>query len=239
MPNDEIDTLLSALTHSLREGTDFTRLYPPPALSSEDAAPSLLLHQGKADTIAPSASDPDETARRSLAEELERLNRQIEQLRGVEQTALESTQENTQAIVQNTSAKGGDGESRAQSVGRGLASIFTSGLGFVPLIGGLLSLFGKRSEEEAFPVIPVVRPNQVEIAQAITPGGLAAFDYDQSGLIRPMSAPGTTVTAGPQVTVNVQAMDSRSFLDNRAEIARAVREALLESQRLNDVLAEL
>jgi len=41
------------------------------------------------------------------------------------------------------------------------------------------------------------------------------------------------------VTVQVQAMDSRSFLDHSAEIARAVREAMLNMHSLNDVVSEL
>ncbi|MCC6364698.1 MAG: hypothetical protein IT165_14350 [Bryobacterales bacterium] len=40
------------------------------------------------------------------------------------------------------------------------------------------------------------------------------------------------------VVVNVQAMDSRSFLDHRDDIASAVREALLNSHPLGDYLAE-
>lgn len=42
-----------------------------------------------------------------------------------------------------------------------------------------------------------------------------------------------------QVTVQVQAMDSRSFLDRSEDIARAVREAMLHSHALNDVINEL
>jgi hypothetical protein len=45
--------------------------------------------------------------------------------------------------------------------------------------------------------------------------------------------------AATQVTVQVQAMDSRSFLDHREEIARAVRQAVLRSHSLNDVLADV
>jgi hypothetical protein len=37
----------------------------------------------------------------------------------------------------------------------------------------------------------------------------------------------------------VQAMDARSFMDHSAEIARAVREAMLHSHPINDVMSEL
>ena len=36
--------------------------------------------------------------------------------------------------------------------------------------------------------------------------------------------------------MNIQAMDSQSFLDRQDDIARAVREAMLHSNSLNDVV---
>ncbi len=42
-----------------------------------------------------------------------------------------------------------------------------------------------------------------------------------------------------QVTVNVQAMDSRSFLDRSHDIAQAVREAMLNMHSINDVVNDL
>jgi hypothetical protein len=49
-------------------------------------------------------------------------------------------------------------------------------------------------------------------------------------------------TGAPQtqtIQVNIQAMDSQSFLDRQDDIARAVREAMLHSNSLNDVVLEL
>jgi hypothetical protein len=43
----------------------------------------------------------------------------------------------------------------------------------------------------------------------------------------------------PPIQITVQAMDSRSFLDHSDDIARAVREAMLHSHSLNDVVGEL
>jgi hypothetical protein len=77
---------------------------------------------------------------------------------------------------------------------------------------------------------------------------LYAPEYDQDGWPR-----GTGEEAGredaartdygqraaAQITIQVQAMDSRSFQDHSAEIAQAVREAMLNSHVLNDVVNEL
>ena len=41
------------------------------------------------------------------------------------------------------------------------------------------------------------------------------------------------------MTVNVQAIDSRSFLDYSDAIAAAVKKAMLDSNSLNDVVSEL
>ena len=48
-----------------------------------------------------------------------------------------------------------------------------------------------------------------------------------------------TPAAQPQVTVNVNAMDTQSFLDRSEDIASAVRDAMLHMHPLNDVIGEL
>ena len=59
----------------------------------------------------------------------------------------------------------------------------------------------------------------------------------------PVARIGRAAAASPAaatpITINVQAMDSRSFLDHSGEIAQAVREALLHSHALSDVVTEL
>ena len=42
-----------------------------------------------------------------------------------------------------------------------------------------------------------------------------------------------------QMIVQVQAMDSQSFLDHSDDIAQAVRQAMLQSSVLNDVIREV
>ncbi len=43
----------------------------------------------------------------------------------------------------------------------------------------------------------------------------------------------------PQITVNVNAMDTQSFLDRSEDIASAVRDAMLHMHPVNDVIGEL
>ena len=42
-----------------------------------------------------------------------------------------------------------------------------------------------------------------------------------------------------QITVNVQAMDARSFMDRSGDIAMAVRDAMLNLNSINDVVNDL
>lgn len=48
-----------------------------------------------------------------------------------------------------------------------------------------------------------------------------------------------SAAASPQITVNVQAMDARSFMDRSSEIALAVRDAMLNLNAINDVVNDL
>jgi hypothetical protein len=45
--------------------------------------------------------------------------------------------------------------------------------------------------------------------------------------------------SAPQVTVQVQAMDSQSFMDRSQDIAQAVRSAMLNMHSINDVITDL
>jgi hypothetical protein len=63
------------------------------------------------------------------------------------------------------------------------------------------------------------------------------LDFGQGGTPRVIgSAP---PPASQQITVQVQAMDSRSFMDHSQEIAQAVRDAMLNMHALNDVISDL
>jgi hypothetical protein len=68
--------------------------------------------------------------------------------------------------------------------------------------------------------------------------GAFAVDTADGGLPRPVPS-ATSSGSGAQITVNVQAMDSQSFLDHSDDIAQAVRQAMLTSTTLNDVIREV
>jgi hypothetical protein len=158
------------------------------------------------------------------------------------------------ATVAGATVKGGgaaktesnaDGGVTAGSVAK---SVLESGLGIVPLVTGLFGLFGGSTEEAAPPLQKYAMPQAISFESADSGGRLVASDRDQTGAPRVYqqqggSGEGSTAVGqtagGPQITVNVQAMDAKSFMDHSSEIAQAVRGAMLNMSSINDVLGEL
>lgn len=177
----------------------------------------------------------------ALTQQLTSLTQQIQQLQTVNQTQIDSIEANTQAVAQNSSAKGGGG-STASSIGSTIESVLGFGLGLSPLISGLVSLFGGGGSSAPAPLVPYVAPLPVNATAGISGSTAGAFGVDTAdgGLPRPApaSTAGTSSSSGgtTQITVNVQAMDSQSFLDHSDDIAQAVRQAMLQSTTLNDVI---
>jgi hypothetical protein len=128
----------------------------------------------------------------------------------------------------------GGGSGGGISGGGGLSDILGGGFGLSPLISGILGLFGGGSTAPA-PLVPFQMPSSVQFQGGIDGpggGGLTAADYGANGAPRSASPSG-----GQNVTVQVNAMDSKSFLDHSDDIAQAVRQAMLHSNSLNDVVA--
>jgi len=146
-----------------------------------------------------------------------------------------------------TSITASNSKSTGNAVGSAVSKVFTSGLGLVPLISGLLGLFGGGGPEEPPPLVKYAMPEKRYFQSADIGANLFSADYDQMGTPRaysPEPAPaalsaGAPAIAVPQISVNVQAMDARSFLDHSTEIAQAVRQAMLNLNSLNDVVSDL
>lgn len=130
-----------------------------------------------------------------------------------------------------------DGAERALSVG-GVATGVGIGLGVPLLIKGITRLFGGAEEPKTLPpLIEFALPESIRVQAGVSdrvPGGAFLIDYGQGGTPRPRTAEASQTN----ITVQVHAMDSRSFLDHSGDIARAVRQAMLESSVLNDVIRE-
>ena len=106
-----------------------------------------------------------------------------------------------------------------------------------PIVAGLMKLFGRGSAEETATLAKIERPAAMSYQGGVaerTGWGMGEIDYSASGMPRAVER-----FASTPVVVQVQAIDSRSFLDHRDEIASAVKQALLESHGLGDVMREV
>ena len=174
-----------------------------------------------------------------------------------ELTQSSQTQSGTVAAATRVASSSGSGERDGGStVGTVVSTVLKSGLGLSPLVRGLLGLFGgDGGQEEAAPVLKYERPSSIHLEAALWDGVVGQADYDQTGAVRRYTRPaaGSDGDGGARavteekesgaaqqvVNVTVQAMDSQSFLDHSQEIARAVREAMLSMNSINDVVSEL
>ena len=172
-----------------------------------------------------------------LEAQLDRLSGQFQQLQSVNQAALESTRGNTQAVQGSTPVA--RETSTGRSVGGTILSALGTGLGLSPLISGVLKLFGGSGGGITAPPplakfgLPASRSVSAGISDAV-PAAAFAVDYAQGAMPRAVTNP----VAGPQVTVQVQAMDSRSCRAHSNYNALAGRQAMRESSVHNDVVRE-
>ena len=214
-----------------------------PASSAGSASRSDLLGQLAASTgtagggAGSSVSGLLQSSSSDVTEQLTSLTTQISSLSSIQQTQISALQDNTQAVTQNTTSKSGSGSSVGSTVESAASSFLGGGLSSLsPLIGGLLSLFGGGGQTLVV-ASPFMLPAPVQSEAGVTasePGQVAPVSYGESGQPRPQSA-----SATPQVTIQVNAMDSQSFLDHSDDIAMAVKQAILNSSSLNDVISDL
>jgi hypothetical protein len=147
----------------------------------------------------------------------------------------------------STSGSGGGGGASALSIA---STVLGSGLGIVPLIGGFIGLFdGGGGGSTQQPLTRYAMPDSISFQGAETGGGIAEGDTDQTGTPRAASGGGGSTSGGSatasggsggsQITVQVQAMDARSFMDRSSDIAAAVRDAMLNLNSINDVVSSL
>jgi hypothetical protein len=180
---------------------------------------------GQARSSTPAASDEIQVSEAAkLSNKIEQLAALIERPTGAQVAAPTKTA---------STASKPDGNDTISSVLKTAGMV--SGVG--PLITGLLGLFGGKKEDPEPILQSFSLPSSVALNAGVNgEGSLTPISYGQSGLARSVGVPQPQAAS---IHINIQAMDSRSFLDHSDDIARAVREAMLHSHGINDVVAEL
>jgi hypothetical protein len=153
------------------------------------------------------------------------------------QQQAEALLANTQALTQDTSSHGSRGIT--SMLGNAASTLTGGALSLSPILSGILSLFGGGASSAPPPLVPFYLPPSVgfQAANTAAPAGsqVTGLDFTQAGTPCAMSAP----APAPQITVQVQAMDSRSFLDHSHDIAQALRDAMLNMHSINDVIGDI
>lgn len=172
-----------------------------------------------------------------LRQDLGQLATELGELGAASQAQGSAVRENTLAVWENTAAQTNSGSGSAPvSAGKTIWKVLGSGLSLSPLWKGVAGLFRGSQPQDEVPLAAYVPPPAVRLEGEISRSrGEEQYAWEWEQLVR---RPRETRPAA-QITVQVQAMDSRSFLDHSEEIARAVREAMLHSHSLNDVVSEV
>lgn len=226
---------------------------------SEDRTPF------NASTVSSSSSSAGQQANSIQA--IKDATQAVTALQVATQGSVDSVTANTDALTQasqshSSSSAAGTAGNIASSLlgGQGLGSgLLGGGLGL--LFDGIKSLF-QGSPSQPPPLTPYTPPPSQHFELATSNGSTGAAAYDSNGFVREAgmtqlalsslqpgaaSAPsllgdksaGASGASSPSITVNVHAMDSRSFLDHSSDIASAVREAMLNMHSINDVVNDL
>jgi len=182
-----------------------------------------------------SGSQTSKGAAGDVTAQVANLNNQLSALSTAQNTLITAMSANTNALLQSTTPKTG-GNSVTSTLESAATSLFGGGILGSPILAGILSLFGGGGSSGQTPrLVPFALPPAVGYEGALTAGGqVAPADAGQNGQPRSLAQTNNT-----SVTVQVNALDSQSFLDHSDDIAQAVRNAILNSSSLNDVLANL
>lgn len=148
-------------------------------------------------------------------------------------TQSNASQSSAQSSVSSGFALGSLG------IGPATSSLLGGSLGIPSLLSGLLSLFGGKSSPA--PLVPFALPPSIQYAGALNSnsGTIGAIDYGQNAGVRTLGGAGQQNQGSQTVQIHVNAMDSQSFLDHSSDIASAVRQAIINSNSLKDVIADL
>jgi len=156
------------------------------------------------------------------------------------ESIIASLTANTAPAGGSNSASGGEGITAA-SVAK---TVLESGLGLIPLIGGLIGLFRGGNSSSPPTLTKYIMPPALDFEEADTSGGLSGISYDQMGTPRTTGDGAEGLSAGAYgigsgSTSPLQTVGSQWFMDHSADIAAAVRNAMLNLNSINDVVNDL
>lgn len=173
------------------------------------------------------ASSQSATAEQGLIDALGQATRVID-------AQTQATASNTDALAQSSQAKGSSAGKDVSDVLGTASQLLGGGLSLMPLVSLFSSLFGGGQSQPPAPLMPFSLPPSLNLSSTTNNQDVV---WGENGLPRQAGSNGSNATQ--QITVQVQAMDSQSFLDHSDDIAQAVRQAMLNMNSINDVVTNL
>ena len=119
-----------------------------------------------------------------------------------------------------------------QTASGGLGSILTGGAGIGSLVSGILHLFGGGGKSAPPPLVKFHLPTTQAQTLHVTSTGSSSYSGSTANS-------GVNPTASPTNSVAGQVTSTEALRYQNAQIAQAVKTALLNSSSLNDVISEL
>jgi hypothetical protein len=204
---------------------------PPPPVSINGVLQSAPASSSQTADATTSVSTP-------AASTLSRAGQQVAQLQqGV------SNQSQSNALSLNTLTTTGDtaNSQTANSVTNLFGSSDGSGdaLGYLSQIASALTNPTGAGSSVSTQLPIYTPPAAVPVSGVPQPQSAATQSQSASSASSQSGSGGSPSSAAPQITVNVSAMDSQSFMDRSDDIASAVRAAMLNMHPINDVVADL
>jgi hypothetical protein len=175
-----------------------------------------------------SASGQSSTANQGLIDALGQTAQVVDAL-------TQATASNTDALAQNSQTKSSGGSGAASDALSAAGQLLGGGFSLMPLVSLFSSLFGGGQSQQPAPLVPFSLPPSLNLESTNDNQDVV---WGENGQPR-SAASGGGSNAGTQITVQVQAMDSQSFLDHSDDIAQAVRQAMLNMNSINDVVTNL
>lgn len=172
------------------------------------------------------ASGQSESAQQGLIDALGQATQVID-------SQIQATSANTDALAQSSQSRNSSAGGAVSDVLSTASQILGGGLTLMPLVSLFSSLFGGGQSQEATPLTPYAMPPSLSLENARSDRSVV---WGENGLPR---VGGAGEGSAQQITVQVQAMDSQSFLDHSNDIAQAVRQAMLNMSSINDVISNL
>ena len=146
----------------------------------------------------------------------------------------QATSANTDVLAQSSQERGSSAGGAASEALSTASQLLGGGLSLTPLVSLFSSLFGGGQSEQPAPLTPLSLPSSLNLESTTNNQNVV---WGENGL--PKSAASQPAGAPQQINIQVQAMDSQSFLDHSDDIAQAVRQAMLNMSSINDVITNL